>query len=136
MDPQRQEFDQLPPTIAERLSRADWSVSMVTPTADRAILEQADAHFSSRSEQLTRWRYWAVPSAVAATVVLALLLVQPTGIFQRDPAANADDIDGSGQVDILDVFALAQLQADNVGQVTQEDIDMLAARIVSVTSGS
>ena len=130
MKEQNLEYDQLPSAIAERLESADRAVAIVSPAVDRGVLSQATEHFSVRR----RRRHWAMPTAVAASVILALLIVRPGGVF-GPTSAGADDIDGSGRVDILDVFALARMPA-NTSLDSRAEIDSLAARIVSLSPGA
>ena len=130
MEEQNLEYDQLPSAITERLENADRAVVIASPATDRAVLNHAAEHFSARP----RRRNWAVPAAVAASVILALFVLRSTGVFGPNPVST-DDIDGSGRVDILDVFALARMSAD-ASLDSQADIDSLAARIVSLSPGA
>lgn len=121
-DPQ---FEDLPESIVARLERADRVQAIVDPRTDRAIVAEARRYFLATrprraSKPILRW---ALPLAAAAAVLVAVLVVQPFGLLRA-----ADDIDGSGRVDILDAFALARSQAD------QERVEALAARIVSLGS--
>lgn len=126
----------LPDTITERLARADRSVSIVSPGTDQAVLELARQHFSGRDQRTypRPERRWAVPAAIAASVLLALFVVRPAGLF-GPITAGPDDIDGSGQVDILDAFALARAESDAVAPV-QADVDALVMRIVSLAGNA
>ena len=47
-------------------------------------------------------------------------------------ASVANDIDGSGVVDILDAFALARMQAADRTPAAQAEIDALSMRIVAL----
>jgi hypothetical protein len=49
-----------------------------------------------------------------------------------DSVSVADDVDGSGRVDILDAFALARLQAAGDAGIGDDRIEALAARVVSL----
>ncbi|HMB72976.1 MAG TPA: hypothetical protein VKQ06_05355, partial [Gammaproteobacteria bacterium] len=126
-------LDQLPDAIAERLKARDRSVSMLTPAVDRAILDAAEAQFARpRARPAGRWY---VPAAAAAAVALvALFFVRPFDDSPIGAGRLADDVDGSGQVDILDAFSLARSRQAGSANVNQDRIDDLAARIVSLDS--
>src|SRR5262245_6303710 len=101
-DPQ---FDRLPEELVARLKELDRSRPIVDPRTDRAILDRARATFAARPERSMRGvRRWTVPAVAAAAIVLAVLLVQP----MRELGRDANDVDGSGRVDVLDAFALAR----------------------------
>jgi hypothetical protein len=121
-DPQ---FDRLPDELVARLKELDRSRPIVDPRTDRAILDRARATFASRPERSARTRRWRAPLAAAAAIVLAVLLVQPMREFGRD----ANDVDGSGRVDVLDAFALARAG-------DYERSADLAAQIVALTPRS
>jgi hypothetical protein len=56
---------------------------------------------------------------------------------EAPPAAlAADDVDGSGQVDVLDAFALARRNAEHPDSAARIRIEALLARIVSLTPTS
>jgi len=119
-DPQ---FENLPDALVARLKRADRSQPIVDPRTDHAIIADARRHFLAARRPRPRKPVirWALPLAAAAALLVAVLVLRPFGL-QR----SADDVDGSGRVDILDAFALARSQAD------QQKVDALAARIVSL----
>lgn len=125
---------ELPPAIAERLEAKDRSVSILTPEIDRAVLAQAREHFATRTDvRIAAYRRWVLPAAAAAAVLVALLLFVIPPRFGPDVAIMADDdVDGSGRVDVLDAFALARLRAVDPGRVSEDQIDGLMARIVSL----
>jgi hypothetical protein len=118
------QFEDLPESLVASLKRAERAQAIVDPGRDRAILDAARRYFvSARPGRLrTPALRWALPLAAAAALLVALLFVQPFG-----PKTSADDVDGSGHVDILDAFALARSQAD------RDRVDALAARIVSLS---
>ena len=118
-------FEELPESLVAQLKRSERAQAIVDPRTDRAILDEARRYFfAARSRRIRRAALrWALPLAAAAALLVALLVVQPFG-----PPRSADDIDGSGRVDILDAFALARSQAD------RERVDELAARIVSLSA--
>ena len=53
-----------------------------------------------------------------------------------DPTLLADDIDGSGVVDIRDAFALARMAGEDRTPAAQERIDALAMRVVALHAAS
>jgi len=115
------QFEELPDLLVARLQRADRSQA-IDPRTDRVVIDDARRYFASRPRRarLAVMR-WALPLAAAAALLIAVLVLRPFGLQRA-----ADDVDGSGRVDILDAFALARSQAD------QESVDALAARIVSL----
>src|SRR6185503_977982 len=107
MDPTTEQSETLPPTIASRLLALDRAEAIVDPRTDRAVLEAARAYFAGRpAAARARRSRWAVPVGMAAAVLLAAVLMRPL-VFQPP----ADDVDGSGSVDVLDVLALARMRA-------------------------
>jgi len=118
------QFDDLPDSLVARLKRSERAQAIVDPRTDRAILDQARRYFLAARPRHVRKPAlrWALPLAAAAALLVALLVVQPFG-----PKTSADDVDGSGRVDILDAFALARSQAD------RDRVDALAERIVSLS---
>lgn len=124
--------DDLPRAIAARLAAQDRAVSILTPAVDEAVAREARAHFALRRPRPSARiaRRWAIPAAAAATVLVALFVLPPPG--DLGPPALADDVDGSGRVDILDAFALARTRAADPGRVEQSELDALTARIVAL----
>jgi hypothetical protein len=142
MSQDKQTFDQLPETIVARLRARDRAVSQLTPTTDRAVIEAARAQFAGRpstlaperSRTLRSWRY---PAAAAAAVALvALLIARPfdnTGVAPQMAPQMANDVDGSGSVDVLDAFALARARAADANAASQARIDELMAEVVALS---
>jgi len=127
MSEEKQTLSDLPPALIHRLRSHDGATPMVPRSVDKAILDRAEAHFGSRR---TSRRRWALPAAAAAVLVTVLVLqpFQPPG----QPHAIADDIDGSGSVDVLDAFLLARQRVDDPS-ITQARVDALLGRIVSLS---
>ena len=123
---------ELPRDVVERLERLDRSVSMLTPAVDRQLREAAAAHFAERPASVrTTPRRWALLGTLAASLVAGAFLVRlQTGM---DATMLANDIDGSGVVDILDAFALARMD-DAPG--SQAEIDALIRDIVALDGTS
>ena len=132
MEPTTEQPETLPPAIASRLRRLDRAEAIFDPRTDRAVLEAASAYFAARpAAARARRPRWAVPLGAAAAVLLAAVLMRPL-VF----APSADDVDGSGRVDVLDVLALARMRAaagDATG-ITEARIEELAYRIVALDS--
>jgi len=133
MSTETDNYDTLPDRLVERLQARENRVAMLTPAADRAIAAAVADHFAPRRRRAATIRRWQYPAAVAAAVaVMALFIVRPYEPASDTTPAMADDVDGSGQVDILDVFALARARNADPGTVSQARIDELAERIVTL----
>ena len=136
MTQETEQFDQLPDAIVARLKARDRSLALLTPAVDRAVETAAREQFAprrSRTAAAQGWRYTA--AAAAAVALIAVFIAQP---FAPDEALRprlADDVDGSGRVDVLDAFALARSREIDPGAVSQSRIDALLAGIVSLDSG-
>lgn len=136
--------------VAAQVRAAELPSVDAVDAVDRAVLAEAQAHFAARDTAArrraasgaphrvdrtarhrpvrgTRRRRVAAVVSTAAAVLVAVLLVQPMLFGPADP----DDIDGSGQVDILDAFALARQQASGRA-ISDARIDALTARIVAL----
>ena len=132
MDQTTEQPETLPPAIASRLRRLDRAEAIFDPRTDRAVLEAARSYFAARPAAPARPSRWALPLGAAAAVLLAAVLVRPL-VFHTP---NADDVDGSGRVDVLDVLALARMRAagGDASGITDTRIDELAYRIVALDS--
>ena len=122
----------LPGDVVEGLRRLDKSVAVLTPAVDRRVAEAAAAHFADRPDTVRpKKRRWAVAGTLAASLAVGVFLVRTqTGM---DSAMLANDIDGSGVVDILDAFALARTSD---GAASQAQIDALIGDIVALNGTS
>lgn len=119
--------EHLPERLAEALKAADRAPLLVTARVDRAVAESAQAHFRHRRPSWRRRGGWA---ALAASVaLLAVLATEVGGPSFPGGAGSHGDVDGSGRVDIADVFALARSEQPGVGQA---DLDAFAMRVVSL----
>ena len=128
-----EQFDQLPEALIRRLKRQDRQIGMLTPAADRAVLAAAREQFAGRTAAAPARRSWYYPAAAAAAVaMLALLVIRPFDQADVEALRAANDVDGSGQVDVLDVFLLARSRANDADAVSQARIDALAEQIVSL----
>jgi hypothetical protein len=130
-----EQYDELPEALIRRLQERERAVATLTPAVDRAVLAAAREHFGASPAQAPQRRRWYYPAAAAAAAALvALLIARPFEHGEVEAMRMADDVDGSGRVDVLDVFALARARAQDAGAVSQSRIDELADRIVSLAA--
>ena len=133
MNPDTEQLETLPPAIASRLRALDRAQPIADPRTDGAVLEAASTYFAARpTTARARRPRWTLPLGAAAAVLLAAVLMRPL-VFD---APSADDVDGSGSVDVLDVLALARMRAagGDASGITDARIEDLAYRIVSLDS--
>lgn len=157
---------QLPDDLIQGLKRFDTAVAVISPDADRRVAEAAAAHFGERPRRARgTGRRWAMAGSLAASFLVGVVFwrmqtpVEEARLAPVAPAGGvavmapvADDIDGSGGVDILDAFALARMArragtppaSDAPGDVrarvartdhtpaVQARIDALAMRVVAL----
>lgn len=118
------DIEDLPAEFVSALKRRELPADMITRRVDRELQAMAAEQFATR-KLAPRRHNWA---AVVAVAVIGTILL----ISTRDPVLTKNDlytdVDGSGQVDIADVFALAR----NGRDLTQNDLDAFAASIVSL----
>ncbi len=118
------DIDDLPAELVAALKSRELPADVITRRVDRELAATAAEHFSTR-KPAPRRRAWA---AVAAVAMVGIVL----SISNYDPAPTRSDlftdVDGSGQVDIADVLALAR----DGHELTQDDLDAFAASIVSL----
>lgn len=123
--------DDLPRALVDELESADRPMPLITARVDREIAAQARSHFAARRQPARVPRSaWAAMAATAATVLLAVLMLQSRAPL---PPASDDvyaDVDGSGRVDIADVLALAR--AREAGERSRAELDAFAMRIVTL----
>ena len=117
----------LPDELVAELRKADKPGSLITAKVDRSIANLAREQFESRPEK--RRRMAPAWYAVAATVLLAVLVLPVTNRLVMDDDGLYTDVDNSGQIDIADVLTLAR-RSD--GEITQEELDAFAMQIVSL----
>ena len=124
----------LPDELIQGLARLDKAVAVMTPDADRRIAEAARAHFGERPRRArSAGRRWAMAGSLAASLLVGVLFWRAqTPVEDLRVASVANDIDGSGVVDILDAFALARMQAADRTPAAQAAIDALSMRIVAL----
>jgi hypothetical protein len=131
----------LPGALIDALRRRDRATRLVPGEVNDAILARARAQFATREvEYLPAIRNYWLTAAAAAAVVIAVFAATTFRHEAAPPAArvaaSADDVDGSGQVDVLDAFALARRNAQRADSAAQTRIEALLARIVSLSSAA
>jgi len=119
--------ERLPDELVAELKKADKPGSLITAKVDRSIADLAREQFESRPEK--RRRVAPAWYAVAATVVLAVLVLPLTNRLGTSDDGLYADVDNSGQIDIADVLTLAR-RGD--GEVSQAELDAFAMKIVSL----
>ena len=118
--------ERLPEALVNELKRIDRGPEVITSRVDRTLASRARVHFASRG--IPRWERQNGWGAVAACCVLALALFATNRLSEQGDTSIYADIDGSGQIDIADVLALAR-----TGQgVDQTDLDAFAYRLVAL----
>ena len=124
----------LPDELIQGLARLDKAVAVMSPDADRRIAEAARAHFGERPRRArAAGRRWAMAGSLAASLLVGVLFWRTqTPVEDLRVASVANDIDGSGVVDILDAFALARMQAADRTPAAQAEVDALSMRIVAL----
>lgn len=130
MEPENKQPEDLPQSLIAELKATDRAVPLITARVDREIAALAADHFASRRKPSWSRTGWA---AMAATLLVALLAAQFVSVDNAPPDAVFADIDGSGQIDIADVLALARTR--DAGEITQAELDAFALRVVSLSSG-
>ena len=118
------DIEELPTEFVAALKKRELSADAITRRVDRELGVMATAKFSAR-RPAPRRHVWA---AAAAAVVIGIVVA----FSALDPALTRNDlytdVDGSGQIDIADVLALARDGRD----LTPSDLDAFAASIVSL----
>ncbi len=119
--------EQLPDSLIGELKTADKPDSLISAKVDRTIARLAREQFSPRAERRRlRAPVWY---AAAASVALALFLLQIQLRPDSGSAGMYSDVDESGQIDIADVLALARRDDRTI---TQSELDAFAMHVVSL----
>ena len=147
-----------PQGLAEDLAGLYETDVPVPPEVDEAIVAMAHKQFAPRNRRAVvvpfRPAYrWAAAGVLAAAAVLALVVLpewlgRPLQHARRARIATAqetarEDVDGSGEVDILDAFTLArhiesgapqtaEWDMNGDGTLNRADVDMIASAAVSL----
>ena len=130
-----EEHIELPDELIDGLADLDRAVAVLSPETDRRIVEAARAHFARRPSRraLVSKRRWALAGSLAASLLVGVLFWRAqTPVETLRVATVANDIDGSGAVDILDAFALARMERGGPTAAVQARIEALAASIVAL----
>jgi hypothetical protein len=118
------EIEELPEALIEALKSADEAVPLITARVDREVLKMAREQFAGRKPAWRRRPAWA---AVAATVLIAIFIVQLDQPMQQ---VNLS-MQAARPTDISDVLKLARERAGD--PAAQVEIDALAMRVVSLS---
>ena len=129
MSDQYADNDELEESLIRALKTADRAPAVITAGVDRTLADMATNHFGSRRPAWKRTGGWALAASVALVAVLAVQMIGPTSTDGDTPYA---DVNGSGRIDIADVFALARAERPGI---TQADLDAFAMRVVSLDAG-
>ncbi len=135
--PEVDEAPQLPEELIRGLKRFDKAVAVISPDADRRVVEAARTHFGKRPLRArTAGRRWAMAGSLAASLLVGVVfwrMQTPVEDARLAPVARvasvgnvSGDIDGSGAVDILDAFALARMARGGHVTATQAKPDARA----------
>jgi hypothetical protein len=128
MTPEDETPEALPHSLVEAIRTADRALPLITARVDRKLAAQARAHFAGRRQ--AAWRVRPAWWAAAASLVVAVLVVQWQDSGTPGHGAVYADIDRSGRIDIADVLALAR--SGKGGERQQAELDAFAMRIVSL----
>ncbi|MCY3839784.1 MAG: hypothetical protein OXH09_14205 [Gammaproteobacteria bacterium] len=129
MSDQNADSEQLEEGLIRALRAADEAPPVVTARVDRALADISTRHFASRRPGWKRHGGWALAASVALVAVLAVRTIDPAS---DNGELLYADVNGSGGIDIADVFALARAEQPGV---TQADLDAFAMRVVSLDAG-
>ena len=126
--------DRIPEALAAGIKGLALPKEPIPSRVDEAILAMAREELVPAEPDRSGWRLLRY-GAVAAAVLVAFLLI---------PRRDRMDIDDSGEVNILDAFAIARaeglttasgrLDIDGDGVVNRRDVDLVAARAVRLGS--
>ena len=138
-----QEDLDLPDELIEGLARLDKAVAVLSPETDHRIAEAARTQFGQRPRSArTAGRRWAMVGSLAASLLVGVVFwraqtpVEEQELQVATVARVANDIDGSGAVDILDAFALARMERGDRAPAAQARIDALAMNIVALNGSA
>ena len=118
--------EHLPKALIDELKAIDRAPEVITSRVDRNLASLAQAQFAPR--HLPRWQPQSAWRTAAAACVLVVVLFSANHLWDQDGRPIYTDIDGSGQIDIADVLALART-GDGVDQA---DLDAFAYRVVAL----
>ena len=116
--------DQLPEALIDELKRRDRAPDVITSRVDRSVAAAARAHFGVSRKP--RWQNPGAWAAAAACAVAGRAGLSTSYLSERGGAPIYRDADGSGQIDIADVLALAR------EGVPPAELDAFALRVVAL----
>ena len=115
---------ELPAGLVKALKSQHAPARLITARVDRAIGQMAAKQFAAEPRRVVG-PIWL---AAAASLLVAVFVIQSYDAVDESAAPILADIDGSGQVDIADILALAR----NSDDLSQSEIDALAMQLVSL----
>ena len=118
------DIEELPTEFVAALKKRELPADVITRRVDCELAAMATAQFSARRSASRRYVWAAAAAAVVIGIVVAFSALDPA--LTRNDLYT--DVDGSGQIDIADVLALARDGRD----LTPSDLDAFAASIVSL----
>ena len=121
-----EQHERLPGALVEALTRLDRAPEVITSRVDRSLAGLAHVQFAPR--RIPRWQPRSAWRAAAAACVLVVVLFTANQLWEQDDTSLYADIDGSGQIDIADVLALARAEDG----VNQAELDAFAYRLVAL----
>jgi hypothetical protein len=140
------EEPQAPARLVHALKAMRAERVFVPPSLDEAILRRARQQLEPAPARIPSpwWRAWM--PWVAAAASLCLVMVVGWLATSRTPhvASVPEDVNGDGQVDVLDAFQLAReleagkpaarsLDLDQDGVVDRADVELIARHAVRLT---
>ena len=137
--------EQAPERLVQELrSLAQRSSVWVPPSVDAAILKAATKHLAGHSATVhpprnARAPWLRLAACFFVATVIAVLLMQRRGGFDQERTA---DVDGNGEINILDAFALARrlkehpeapgpFDVNRDHQVNAADVEAIAVQAVA-----
>lgn len=116
--------EELPEALIAALQEQRSSTRILTSSVDRRIAELSAAHFETTTRRSLR-PAWV---AIAASLLVATVAMQFYSATDTPTDIVLADVDGSGQIDIADVFAIARSSSS----VSQAELDALAMQVVAI----
>ena len=134
MEWENENYSELPETIIDRLRRGDESIPIISPKTDQIILAEARSQFADRERAIPRSLVRPAWAAIAASVALAVFVVNNFYDARSPSPQHVSDVDNPGRVDIVDVLALARSRQRNPAAVSQAQIEAVMTQIVSLNT--
>jgi hypothetical protein len=132
----------LPDPLRAELSRLYRVDASVPPAVDHTILSRARAHLWGFGRRRLLLRTAGAAAAVAATIAIAVWIVQP---HRPGVASTAEDVNGDGVVDIRDALTLQRAidagsakghDVNRDGATDRRDVDAIAMMSVRLHRGA